>query len=165
MVFAAQGGVARLVSMLSAPEGMPQSLTTRGAPVEMANWPTDPMAIQARQAPPDINEKQRRVLYPSVSIYCDKIENRLTEKYRRFSGTLRYVIEVRVAGDRLETLQDELHLQTEAVLDTLERNRGDLGDGLFWSGAYEVTFGAVKHGGPNYLQTAKVICELTLSRE
>lgn len=165
MVFAAQDSVRTVVELLADPQGMAQSLRHLGAPAELADWPTAPMAVDTRQVAPELDEKQRRVRYPSVTVYCEKIENRLTEKFRRFSGILRIIIEVRVGSNHLHELQQELQLQTEAVLDTLEKNRGDWGNGLFWSGAYEVTFGTVKHGGPNYLQSAKIACEVTLSRD
>jgi hypothetical protein len=165
MIFAARDGVGKLVDVLGNRTGVAQSLRKFGVPGELADWPTEPKAIETRQAPAELNERQRRTRYPSLLVYCEKIENRLTEKYRRFSGTLRMVIEVRVGSDHLSELQTALQLQTDAVLDTFERSRGDWGNGLFWSGAYEVTFSAVKHGGPNYLQTAKIVCEVTLSRD
>jgi len=165
MILAARKVAAQLVATLQASDGVVQSLAAQGVPPEEAQWVTAQDAIETRQASPDLSEKQARVRYPPLSVYCEKIENRLTEKFRRFSGIVRMVIEVRVGGSHLDSLLDHLQDQTDAVLDTLERKRGDWGNGLFWSGAYEVTFSAAKHGGPNYLQTAKIVCDFTLGRD
>ena len=39
-------------------------------------------------------------------MYCEKIVNDLTEKFRTFSGTVQMAIELRHSQDRLEGLQD-----------------------------------------------------------
>ena len=74
------------------------------------------------------------------------------------------VVEVRVSQDRLEELQRNLEAYVEAVGEVLDRNRGGWGEGLFYAGGYEATFGPVKHGGKNFLQVAKVAFEVDVSR-
>jgi hypothetical protein len=51
----------------------------------------------------------------------------------------------------------------DAITQVLDKSRGDWGDGVFFDGGYEVTFGGVKHGGRNFLQIAKVVFALEIS--
>jgi hypothetical protein len=64
----------------------------------------------------------------------------------------------------LEGLQDGLETYTDAVRQVLETSRGDWGDGMFYSGEYQASFGPVKHGGKNFIQTAKITFEVGVSR-
>ena len=73
-------------------------------------------------------------------------------------------IEVRHSQDRLEGLQDALELYVDAATHVLDASRGDWGDGMFYGGGYQVTFGAVKQGGRNFIQVAKVTFEIGVSR-
>ena len=73
-------------------------------------------------------------------------------------------VELRHPQDRLDGLQDTLELYTDALTQVLNGGRGDWGDGMFYGGAYEVSFGPVKKGGKNYLQVAKIAFEIGVSR-
>jgi hypothetical protein len=73
------------------------------------------------------------------------------------------VVEVRVTHERLEELGRQLELHAEAVTDVLDSNRGDWGGGIFYTGGYEVTFAGMKHGGKNFIQSAKVAFEVDVS--
>lgn len=104
------------------------------------------------------------VQYPALHVYCDKLVNSLTEKFRRFSGTARTTIEIRHSQDRLEGLQDALETYADAVAHSLDEARGDWGDGMYYAGGYEASFGAVKQGGRNFIQSAKITFEVGVSR-
>jgi hypothetical protein len=73
-------------------------------------------------------------------------------------------VEVRHSQDRLDGLQDRLELYTDAVTQVLHSSRGDWGDGMFYGGMYDVSFGAVKHGGKNFIQAAKITFEIGVSK-
>lgn len=118
----------------------------------------------AQNLPPDIAERSTSGKYPCVHVYCEKAVNALREKSRMFSGELDMTIEVRASTDRIEKLDPQIQLLVDAVTGTLEQNRGDWGAGLFFGGAYEITFAGVKHGGKNFLQTAKVSFTVAVSR-
>jgi hypothetical protein len=165
MAFAAQTCVDQIRDMLASPEGLAGSLAQWVNPGEASTADSPGIQVLPVHIGSDLAEKQARVRYPVYLVYCSRIENRLREKFRRFSGSIRMVVEVRVSADRPESLQQKLHLHTEAALDVLERNRGALADGLTWGGAYEVNFQPIRHGGANYLQGAQVTFELDLSRE
>lgn len=120
--------------------------------------------IRAQNVAPDIADRSNAMQYPSVNVYCDKVVNDLTEKFRTFSGNVQVVIEVRHSQDRLDGLQDALETYTDAILQVLNTNRGDWGNGMFYGGAYQAAFASVKHGGKNFMQVAKITFEIGVSR-
>jgi hypothetical protein len=96
-------------------------------------------------------------------VYCTKVVNELREKFRTFSGDAQMTVEVRVSQDRLDQIETNLQAYTDAVTQVLDNSRGDWGDGMFFDGEYDVTFGGVKHGGRNFLQIAKISFVLEIS--
>lgn len=100
------------------------------------------------------------VQYPTVNVYCEKIVNALTEKFQTFSGSAQMVIDIRYSQDRLDGLQSALEVYTGALMQVLDTSRGDWGSGMYYAGGYQVAFGAVKHGGRNFVQGAKVTFEI-----
>ncbi len=60
-------------------------------------------------------------------------------------------------------IEDQLRLYVDAVTQVLDANRGSWGQGVFFTGGYEVNFDPVQHGGQNFLQIAKVTLEVDLS--
>jgi hypothetical protein len=102
--------------------------------------------------------------YPSANIYCERITNSLREKFRTFSGTVRMAVEVRHSQDRMEGMEDGLERYADAVARTLDAARGDWGDGMYYAGGYEVSFGPVKQAGKGFVQTAKVTFDVGVSR-
>ncbi len=121
--------------------------------------------LLVRNVSAEIAEKSTGVSYPSFHIYCEKLTNSLREKFRTFSGTARMAVEARASQDRIEGLEERLSVYVDAITSLLDVSRGDLGQGMFYTGGYEVTFGAVKHGGKNFLQTAKVVFEVEISTD
>jgi hypothetical protein len=119
--------------------------------------------IISRNVAADVAEKTASVKYPVLHIYCDRVVNSLKEKFRVFSGTADMKVEIRVSHDRIEELEERLQLYVEAVTEVLDRNRGEWNRGMFYTGGYEVQFGAVKHGGKHFLQIAKVQFVLNIS--
>ncbi len=89
--------------------------------------------MRAQNVAADLAERSTAVKYPAVNVYCEKIVNNLTEKFRTFSGHVQMAIEVRHSQDRLDGLQDALELYTDAVMQVLDASRGDWGDGMFYA--------------------------------
>jgi hypothetical protein len=118
---------------------------------------------RTQNAAAELAERGEPVVYPTVNVYCEKIVNSMTEKFRSFSGTLQMAIDLRHSQDRLAGLQDALELYADTVMQVLDAQRGNWGDGMFYSGGYQVAFAAVKHGGKNYIQAAKVTFEIGVS--
>lgn len=149
-------------------------LTTGGVPETVAalsaeqSTPLPKIAAEqviAQNVVPDLLEKSTGTKYPVVCIYCNKISNVLREKFRTFSGDAEMVIEARISQDRLDGLGSNVQLYTDAITQVLDSNRGDWGDGVFYGGGYEVTFGGVKQGGLNFIQIAKVSFTIDISAD
>ncbi len=119
--------------------------------------------VLSQNIAPELAEKSTKVRYPALYVYTARIQNQLKEKFRRFSGTAEVVMELRITHEHANNLERDLQLYLEAVTSILDNSRGDWGGGMFFSGAYEITLGPIKPGGKNYVQTAKVKCEVNVS--
>jgi hypothetical protein len=124
----------------------------------------DGTAMRAQNAAAELVERAGSVRYPLVTVYCEKVVNDLKEKFRSFSGRVELAIEVRHSQDRLEGLESAIEDQTDVVTKALAASRGDWGDGMYYAGGYEVSFGRVARGGRNFTQVAKVTFEIGVSR-
>ena len=122
-----------------------------------------PAQVRSQNVAADLVERGEAVTYPAAHVYCEKISNPMVEKFRRFSGTLQMAVELRHSQDRLPGLADSVELLADAVMNLLDGSRGDWGDGMYYGGGYQVAFGAVKPGGKNYLQTAKITFDIFVS--
>jgi hypothetical protein len=111
----------------------------------------------------EIADVSAPVKYPVVTIYCEQVTNLLTEKFRRFSGKAKLVIETRVSQDRLDGLQQRSKVLADAVTEVLDGNRGDWGQGIYYTGGYQVAYGPIRHGGTNFLQITKTSFEVDAS--
>jgi hypothetical protein len=131
------------------------------AGVDLAAIP--PEHVIHQNAPIALAERSQAVKYRVVNVYSDRVQNLLIEKFRTFSGKIRTVAEVRVSQDRIEGLEEQVRLYVDAVTEVLDGNRGSWGQGMFFTGGYEVKFDPIQHGGRNFLQVAKVIFEVDLS--
>ena len=155
---------AQVMQLITGASGLNSSLAALTQADQALAGPLDMAQVRAQNVAAELAERSNMVKYPVVHVYCEKVTNRLTEKFRTFSGTAQMTIEIRHSQDRLEGLQDSLQLYTDAATQVLAANRGDWGDGMFYAGGYEATFGAVKQGGKNFMQVAKVTFEIGVSK-
>ena len=160
------GGMAtsRVIHLLTGTGGMSDRLAALAGADRVLAGSMDVAQVRAQNVSPDLAERSGSTKYPAVHIYCEKVSNSLKEKFRSFSGRVEMAIEIRHSQDRLEGLQDQLELYTDAATGVLDSARGDWGGGMFYGGGFEVTFGAVKHGGSNFIQVAKVTFKIGVSR-
>lgn len=158
----ASAASASIISLLTAPAGADFALNAiaHGLGSQRALALT---SVLEGNTSPDLFEKSIPVKYPTVNVYCDKVSNTLREKFRVFSGTALVVMEVRHSQDQVQQIQAALETYVTAACQILDGSRGDLGNGLFYAGGYEVSFGPVKRGGLNVIQTAKMTLELDVS--
>jgi hypothetical protein len=140
------------------------SVLRRYRQIEGSDVPDDVRFFSIQNTSAEIIERSTQTQYPAVLAYCDKLTNSLKEKFRTFSGIGKMVIEVRCSQDRLEGLERALEQYADGVCAVLDGSRGDWQDGAFYTGGYELSFGAVRHGGRNFLQTAKISFEVAISK-
>ena len=139
-------------SLLNAAGGLTASL----ANYEVLAALTEAPVALVSQAPQELQEKRQKVIYPLCRIYCDQIQNDGKVKFREFSGTYRVVVEVTHSQDRLDGLTDTLQATTDSVGNVLDRNCGNLGEGMVLQPGYVAEFDAVKMGGLHYQQSSCV---------
>jgi hypothetical protein len=153
-----------LENLLRAPTGLANGLAAVNIRTGNELAPLRAGQIVAQNIGSDLVEKSTGVHYPTYFVYCEKLNNTLREKFRQFSGTATLAVEVRVTHDRLEHLASSVQHYVDALTETLDANRGDWGDGQFYTGGYQISFGPVKTGGKNYLQVAKATFDLQISK-
>ncbi len=118
--------------------------------------PFEDKSVRLENVPADVADQNRSTVYPAVYLYSARIENQLRHKFQGLSGPVRFVAEVRCSAERYEGLERELASYVEAVTAALASNTGEWGDNLVYDGAYTVKFEAVKPGGRNFIQSAKI---------
>jgi hypothetical protein len=153
----------RLLQLLLTPAGLKENLA---AVAEMQGLTLPPVGVKqvlTQNAAQELIERSLDVKYPTILLYCEKITNDLREKFRTFSGKAQMTLEVRVSQDRVEGLEKLLEIYVDTVTRILDQNRGDWGNGMFYTGGYEAVFGEMAHGGRNFIQTGKIKFEVVIS--
>ena len=156
--------VTRVIQLLKSNTGLPYSIQAIAKLTDTELPPIRCENIHGMNVAMEVAERSAGVKYPAAYVFCDRVKNSLKEKFRTFSGQVRTNIEIRVSHDRLEGVERQLQLYMDAVTEVLDNNRGDWGNGSFFGGGYEINYGQVKHGGKNFVQTARVSFELEMSR-
>jgi hypothetical protein len=115
-------------------------------------------------AAPDIGDKNVQLTYPRVCLYSSVLKNTHAEKFRTLSGTVSVVTEIWASGNLVSDTDSWIHFYVEAVTEIYRRAAGDLLDGFYFSGEYDVQFAPPKAGGVGFSQSAKVTCILNVSQ-
>ena len=153
----------QVVQLLTSPQGMNACVATLAQAASQSASPLGANQIAAQHVASDLAERATEVIYPAVAVYCEQVVNQLKEKFRTFSGYAEMAIEVRVSQDRLEGIESQTDLYLDAVTQVLDQNRGDWGEGMYYAGGYKADFSAVKHGGRNFIQVARVTFNVGVS--
>jgi len=163
MANAGRLATSRLLHFLETPAGLSENLAALAEREGLTLAPIGAKQIITQNVAQALVERSLEVKYPTLLLYCEKINNDLREKFRTFSGKVHLAVEVRVSHDRLEGLERLLEIHVDAVTRILDQNRGDWGSGMFYTGGYEVVFGEMTHGGRNFIQTGKIRFEVAVS--
>ncbi len=157
-------GTQKVLDLLQSPNGLQPVVAGIANELGMKPGSVIAAAIVGQNIAADVLEKSSGAAYPAVQIYCERVTNLLREKFRVFSGKARMAVEARVSQDRIEGIDSVLQLYVDGVTEVLDANRGDWGQGMFYTGGYEVSYGPVRHGGRNFLQSAKIVFEIDISK-
>jgi hypothetical protein len=163
MLLIAGKSTQKVLAVLTAGSGIPAALE---ALTSLQGFQLPAIAVHQiipQNVAAEVSDQSTVNKYPLVYVYCTKVANELREKFRTFSGAAQMVVEVRVSQDRLDQIEANLQAYVDVITEVLDNSRGDWGDGVFFAGEYEVSFGGVKHGGRNFLQVAKVAFALEIS--
>ncbi|HTM48813.1 MAG TPA: hypothetical protein VL285_09045 [Bryobacteraceae bacterium] len=153
----------KLFQLLKTPAGLSENLAAVAELEGLILAPISDRQVLIQNVAQEFLERSLDLKYPTLLLYCEKITNDLREKFRTFSGKAQMAIEVRVSQDRIEGLEKLLEVYVDTVTRILDQNRGDWGNGMFYTGGYEATFGEMKHGGRNFIQTGKIRFEVLAS--
>jgi hypothetical protein len=152
-----------LLQLLQSPGGLNDHLGDVGQLLGVTLPPIEAKQIYAQNVAQALVERAVDLKYPALLVYCDKMSNDLREKFRTFSGKAAMVVEVRVSQDRIDGLENQLQTYVDVVTRILDQNRGDWGNGVFYTGGYQAVFGQMEHGGRNFIQTGKIAFEAAVS--
>jgi hypothetical protein len=112
----------------------------------------------------EMGDMDIQLSYPRVCLYSAGIKNTQIEKFMSLSGSLGAVADIWTSGDFIGDVDQWIHFYVEAFTNVLRKNIGDWGDGVFFSGVYDVQFQLPKVGGLGFLQAARVTFNLNVSR-
>lgn len=156
MISIGQAASTKVVQLLTAPAGLNSSVASISQTANVSMAPIAGQNIFTNNVSSELAEKTGEAKYTAVYVYCERMSNTLKEKFRSFSGTVQMSMEIRVSQDRFDGIDQQTQLYAEAAAQVLTQNRGDWGQGLFYTGQYDVQYGPVKHGGRNFLKTGKI---------
>jgi len=112
----------------------------------------------------DIADMNLQLIYPRICIYSTALKNSQIEKFRSFSGSVTITSEVFASGNLASDTDQWIHFYVEGMTEILRQNIGDWGNGMFFSGMYDVQLQPPKAGGFGYVESAKVVCSIDVSR-
>jgi hypothetical protein len=111
-----------------------------------------------------IGDSNIQLMYPRICLYSSGVKNTQIEKFRSLSGTVAVTAEIWASGNLVTDTDQWIHFYIEAATNILRENIGDWGDGVFFSGVYDVQFQPPKAGGLGFVQSASITCNLNVSR-
>src|SRR5438045_3587256 len=106
---------AKVIGRINGPAGLNAMLSALTQGGLTPAGPLHPPQVRLQNVAADLAERGSAVKYPVVNVYCEQILNQMTEKFRTFSGTVQMAIEVRHSQDRIEELEANLDLYTDAM--------------------------------------------------
>jgi hypothetical protein len=146
-------------------QGLPGTVSSLALEAGVEATPFQIGQVIVSNVAPDLAEKASYATYPVVHLYCQKVTNQLREKFRVFSGKVQMAAEARVSQSRIEGIETNSKVLSDAVTEVLDASRGDWGNGMFFAGGYEILYGPVKQGGKNFIQITKIVFEVDVSTD
>ena len=150
----------KLREYLLSPDGAKSKLVEIGARDMVHLPPLTQENVLRQHIAAKLADENAAVTYPGVYIYCDRMENKLAAKFRRFSGSVFIVADVRVTNERFEDLGEELSRYVEVVRSVLADHQGKWTDELAFGGGFRVKHLKIELGGRNFIQSAEIEVEL-----
>lgn len=102
--------------------------------------------------------------YPRVCLHVSSLKNNLAERFLAFSGTASLDVDVWASASLITDCEEWLHYYVDAVTSILTGVRGDWGEGVYFSGLYEVAVQAPKQGGLGFVQLATITYPINVSQ-
>lgn len=154
----------KVSNLLTNGDALQQEISAIAASSQMNVPPIPSNQVVLTSVTPDIGDKNFQLTYPRICLYSTVVRNTHIEKFRSLSGTVSVTAEVWASANLLQDTDQWIHFYVEAMTNILRQNIGDWGDGIFFSGVYDVQFQQPKAGGLGFVESAKVTCTLNISR-
>jgi hypothetical protein len=154
----------KILNLLTAGNALQQEIETISGSTNIILPIITSAQVVLSSASPDLGDRDLQLTYPRVCLYSAAVKNTQIEKFRSLSGTISVTAEVWASGNLITETDQWIHYYVEAVTDILRQNIGDWGDGIFFSGIYDVQLQGPKIGGLGYVESAKVTCSLNVSQ-
>lgn len=156
--------VQKILNLLNSGNALQQEIESISSSTNTIVPLITPAQVVLSSTAPDMADEDLQLTYPRICLYSIALKNTLIEKFRSLSGTLSVMAEVWASGNLVSETDEWIHYYVEALTNILRQNIGDWGDGIFFSGIYEVQLQAPKVGGIGYVESAKISCVLNVSR-
>ena len=162
-LIAAQTLLAQLTTGPTPGDELTALISATGATLGGQVPPIPVSEIVVSSASPDLSDRNVQLTYPRICIYTSGLKNTQVEKFRAFSGSLTVVIEIWNSADFVNSSDTWIHVYTQCVAELLQKSTGDWGNGLFYSGSYDVQFSSPRPGGLGFVQFARLTANLGVS--
>ena len=159
-IFAAQV----IQNLLTASDALEQQISALAAASNANVPPITSQQVLLSSASPDLGDKDVQLTYPRVCLYSGGIKNTQAEKFVSLSGTVSVIADIWASSNLATDTDQWIHFYVEAFTAILRQSRGSLGQGLFFPGVYDVQLQAPKAGGLGFVQSARITCNLNVSR-
>ncbi len=153
----------KLLAKLTQANALQAHLTSLAAAANLAIPAITSGQVLLSSASPEMGDRNIQFGYPRVCIYSSGLKNSQVEKFRLFSGQITLVAEIWASADLVTETDQWIHFYVESVGEILQANIGTWGDGMFYSGAYDVQFQPPKAGGLGFVESAKLTLILNVS--
>ncbi len=151
-------------SLLTNNDALEQQITALAVASNLNVPPITAEQILLSSTTPDLGDKDVQLTYPRVCLYSGGVKNTQIEKFVSLSGAVSVIADIWASSNLATDTDQWIHFYVEAFTEILRQNRGDWGQGLFFSGMYDVQFQSPKPGGIGFVQFARVTCNLNVSR-
>jgi hypothetical protein len=154
----------KVSELLTNGNALEQQINAVGAASNLTLPAITSSGVVLSSASAEIGDKDFQLTYPRICLYSTTVKNTHIEKFRSLSGTVSVTAEVWASSNLLQDTDQWIHFYVEAMTNILRQSIGDWGDGIFFSGVYDVQFQPPKVGGFGYVESAKVTCNVNVSR-
>lgn len=153
----------KLSGLLTNANALQQAVSDLASACSVNVPPITSAQVLLSSATADVADMDLQLTYPRICVYSSALKNAQTEKFRSFSGSAIIAAEVFASGNLVSDTDQWIHFYVEGMTQILRQSIGDWGNGMFFSGVYEIQLQAPKAGGFGYVQSAKVTCSVNVS--
>ncbi len=155
----------KIYDLLTRESALAQKLASLSGSNGVSLPPIDSSHVYLSSAANDVGDTESRLGYPRVCVYSSGFKNSLLEKFRSLSGSVTTTLDIWSSANLVEETDRCIHYYVEGVSALIRNSSGDWGDGLFFSGVYDVQFQSPKTGGFGFVQLARLRVDLIASQE